>query len=160
MILVTVGTQLGFDRLVRAMDALAPELPAAVFIQTGPGTYAPQNCEAQANLSPGEFDALVDRASLIVSHAGIGSVLTAQRLAKPIVIVPRRAALGEHRNDHQLATASELRGRRGIIVALDDGDLREAIRLGLASGPAEDRAPESLECLKRAIRAFIATGKI
>ena len=31
--------------------------------------------------------------------------------------MPRRASLGEHRNDHQLATARQLEARAGLAVA-------------------------------------------
>lgn len=160
MILVTVGTQLGFDRLVRAVDLIAGNLPHPVFIQTGRGTYVPQHCQSKNSLSPQEFDNLAQGACLIVSHAGIGSVLTAQRLAKPVVIVPRRAALGEHRNDHQLATARELQGRPGIIVALEEGDLHGAIEAGLRTPIEASSVPAALAQLKKTVASFIASGSL
>ena len=43
--------------------------------------------------------------------------LAAKALNKPIVVIPRRAKLSEHRNDHQLATAAALEGRAGLRVA-------------------------------------------
>ena len=131
MIIVTVGMQLGFDRLIAAMDALAPDLAMPVIAQTGKGSYAPRNMEARAKISPAEFEALVSQARLIVSHAGIGTVLTAARCRKPIVLMPRRADLGEHRNDHQLATVAKLTGRPGILVAADETALGTRIEQGL-----------------------------
>ena len=160
MILLTVGTQLAFDRLVAAMDDLAPSLPLPVFAQTGRGTYVPRNIQHQASLSPSEFDDLISRSSLLVSHAGIGTVLTAKRLRKPIVIFPRRAGYKEHRNDHQLATAQQLMGRDGIVVAMEEGALAGAIAEGLSVQPASTTSiSPPLESLRQAIRDFIITAE-
>lgn len=132
MILVTVGMQLGFDRLIAAMDQVAPELDLPVIAQTGLGNYTPRNMEARAKIPPAEFEALVQQSRLIVSHAGIGTVLTAARFGKPVILVPRRADLDEHRNDHQLATVNNLAGRPGILVAMTEADLPARIKQGLA----------------------------
>lgn len=132
MIIVTVGMQLGFDRLIAAMDALAPTLGMPVIAQTGKGSYAPRNMEAREKIAPAEFEALVSEARLIVAHAGIGTVLTAARCAKPILLMPRSADLNEHRNDHQMATVRQLAGRPGIVVAMDESELPARIGEGLA----------------------------
>jgi len=79
--------------------------------------------EARSKIAPAEFEALVRKARLIVAHAGIGTVLTAARCGKPILLMPRRADLGEHRSDHQLATVRRLEGRPGILIAWDESEL-------------------------------------
>lgn len=155
MIVVTVGMQLGFDRLIEAMDALAPSLGMPVIAQTGKGTYRPQNMEARIKIAPAEFEQLVSKARLIVSHAGIGTVLTAARCAKPILLMPRRADLGEHRNDHQRATVAKLAGRPGILVAADQSELSMRIAEGLAlSDWAAVQSPTARQ-LHQALAAFI-----
>lgn len=53
----------------------------------------------------------------------MGSILTALRYKKPILVLPRRADLGEHRNDHQLATAKWLSNRAGLTVAWNEEEL-------------------------------------
>lgn len=109
MIFVTVGTQMPFDRLVRAVDDWAGgDQRIKVFAQIGPTDYRPEHLEWSESITPAKFRQYVRQASLIVSHAGIGTVLSALELRKPIVVMPRRAALGEHRNDHQLATVKHL----------------------------------------------------
>lgn len=128
MILVTVGTQLPFDRLIRLIDAIAPELPGPVIAQIGNGRYEPANIAWRRSLRPREFERQMRAAKLVVAHAGIGTVLTARRLRKPLVLFPRREALGEHRNDHQVATARALAHRRGIGIALNGAKLREFLR--------------------------------
>lgn len=137
MILVTVGMQLGFDRLIEAMDRIAPSLGMEIVAQTGKGTYQPRNMEARKSIPPAEFEGLVERSKLIVSHAGIGTVLTAQRFSKPILLFPRRAEYGEHRNDHQVATVRHLEGRSGLLIAKDEAELEAKIAQGLAMGTAK-----------------------
>lgn len=139
MILVTVGTQLPFDRLVRHVDALAPELGGPVLAQIGRGGYRPVNCQYREEFAPLEFDKAFREADVIVSHAGIGTILNAQRLGKPIIILARSAAHGEHRNDHQVATCRQLMGRPGIAVAETAEDVATLLLSGslVAASAAE-----------------------
>ena len=155
MIIVTVGMQLGFDRLIAAMDELAPKLGMPVIAQTGKGSYAPRNMEARVKIAPSEFEALVGDARLIVAHAGIGTVLTAARCAKPILLMPRRADLGEHRNDHQMATVRKLAGRPGIVVANDETELPARIAEGLALTDFTAVQSPTARALHGALAAFI-----
>lgn len=127
MILLTVGTQLPFDRLVEAVDRLAPRVDEKVVGQVGRSKYIPRNIEIQERFSPLEFDRLIVSARLLISHAGIGSILSAQKHAKPIVIMPRLAKYGEHRNDHQLATCRQLESFEGIFIAHSQEEIEECI---------------------------------
>ncbi|MFF0950938.1 glycosyltransferase [Rhizobium leguminosarum] len=155
MILVTVGTQLPFDRLVKAVDTFANELSKPVLAQIGKGTYTPQNMKWIKNIEPKDFDNVFRDASVIVSHAGIGTVLTAKRFGKPIILVPRQAALGEHRNDHQLATVSQLVGRPGIYVAHTDDDLRNYLLEELDSPSHEDPSEAGRASLVTYLKNYI-----
>lgn len=155
MILVTVGMQLGFDRLIAAMDRIAPGLGMPVIAQTGNGSYKARNMDVRPSITPGEFERLVKQAQLIVSHAGIGTVLTASRYDRPVLLMPRRAALGEHRNDHQLATVRGLGTRPGVLVAMDESELPDRIAQGLAlEGWSTLRSPTA-ERMHAALARFI-----
>lgn len=155
MIFLTLGTQLPFDRLVKAMDLWAgahPDIRVLGQINQ-PESYAPQHMDHVATLPPDEFDKSFDEARVIVSHAGMGSIITALRTGKPLLIMPRRAHLGEHRNDHQHATAVHFQHKPGLSVAWEEADLApalEALLSGDAGGSeklgafAEDRLIEFL----------------
>jgi UDP-N-acetylglucosamine transferase subunit ALG13 len=99
------------------MDKIAASLHEEVMIQCGLSSHKSGNVTIVNRLSPSEFTKLLNGARVIVSHAGIGTIIQAYKHAKPIILVPRRAELGEHRNDHQLATVKNLSGRKGIYVA-------------------------------------------
>ena len=155
MIFVTVGTQLPFDRLVRAVDAWAGADGApAAFAQIGDGLYRPAHMEWAHYLPADQFRSRVAAASLIVSHAGMGNLLAALAARKPLVVMPRRAALNEIRNDHQLATIKWLRQLPGVTVAADEAELTATLRAGDWPMPEALRNEASPELLA-AVREFI-----
>jgi UDP-N-acetylglucosamine transferase subunit ALG13 len=124
VIFVTVGTQLPFDRLIATVDGWAARRPdSPVFAQVGPTSFEPRMLEHRGFISPVEFRRRTLDATGIVAHAGMGTILSALELGKPLLVMPRRAALGEHRNDHQLATARRFAARDGMLVAFDETEL-------------------------------------
>ena len=123
MIFVTIGTQLPFDRLIKIIDELAPQLNEEVIAQVYQCGFTPQNIKTVDFLAPDEFNTLFDKARLIVSHAGMGTILSALQKDKPIIVFPRIAALGEHRNEHQLATARKFKEMRTVNVAMNEEEL-------------------------------------
>ena len=124
MIFVTVGSQMPFDRLISAVDVWAALHPHVdVFAQTGVTRYQAKHIRTVEVLQPVDFRNHVDRCSVIVAHAGMGSVLTAMEAGKPLLILPRRGDLQETRNDHQVATAQWLEGRFGVHVAMTESEL-------------------------------------
>ncbi|PSC02428.1 glucuronosyltransferase [Alsobacter soli] len=124
MIFVAVGTQMPFDRLIRAIDSWADSRGENdVFAQCGDTGYTAKRIRMQSFLSPQEFTRCVESADLIVSHAGMGTIITALEKGKPILVMPRRACLGEHRNEHQLGTARNFAPSNSIEVAFDEQEL-------------------------------------
>jgi len=160
MILITVGMQLGFDRLIMAMDEIAPGLGRTVVAQVGKGLYQPKNMEVRAKLDPLRFQALAAEADLLVGHAGIGTILTAARASKPLVLFPRLANFREHRNDHQLATVRNLEGRKGIFVAYEKADLHLKIEEALAEPQGFSAGSSGVQGLHEAVATFITEGTL
>ena len=157
MIFLTVGSSDPFDRMVRAVDEWAAARGRTdVFAQIGKAQYQPRHIEAVRFLSPSEFRQRVRTAQLLVAHAGMGSIITALEAGRPIIIMPKRASLGEHRSEHQVATAERLGQRQGIIVAWDEKDLVTKLdREGRLCTPTMI-APQASPELIATIRAFIA----
>jgi UDP-N-acetylglucosamine transferase subunit ALG13 len=156
VILLTVGTQLPFDRLVRLVDDLAGDLPGPFYAQIGKGKYEPRNMGWQRVIAPQQFEKLVSSASLIVAHAGIGTLVTAERHGKSLILFPRSASLAEHRNDHQMATIRALAGREGVGFATSAEELR-----ALIMSPPQPSTPRTKSGnnakLCATISAFLAT---
>ena len=77
MIFVTVGTQLPFDRLVGTVDRWSSRSREAVFAQIGPSQQSFKNIETVPFLTPEEASDRFAEASVIIAHAGMGTILTA-----------------------------------------------------------------------------------
>ena len=123
MIFLSVGTQLAFDRLIQTVDDWSSTQAHDVFAQVGPSTLVPRNMEYKDFIAPSEVAELCKKADLLVAHAGMGSILTALKYQTPIIVLPRKASLGEHRNEHQLATARWVEKLPGVFVAWDEAEL-------------------------------------
>lgn len=159
-VLVTVGAQMPFDRLVSAVDAWARERGRDdVFAQIADSASPPHHIAYKAFLSPEEYRERVEEASCLVAHAGMGSILTALEYGKPIVVMPRRGDLEETRNDHQIATANAF-AERGLIRAVFSGEeLTRAL-----DGLDHVEQPEAIPChapqpFLDALRNFALEGR-
>jgi UDP-N-acetylglucosamine transferase subunit ALG13 len=157
VILVTVGAQMPFDRMVRAVDCWAAAVKRTdVFAQIGPTTWRPRHIRWADFLSPTEFRAKVEAATLLVAHAGMGSILTALERGRPILVMPRRGDLMETRNDHQIATARRFAEQGRVSVAMDEDELVERLNQmhTLAAAPQISRFASA--ALLETVRSFVA----
>jgi UDP-N-acetylglucosamine transferase subunit ALG13 len=158
MIFVTVGSQMPFDRLIRAVDKWAESSARTdVVAQIGDTDLQPRSLDWSSRVSATEFEDRCRDATAIVAHAGMGSILTALQYGTPILVMPRRADLRETRNDHQVATAARLSERGLVHVAMDDDELPGCLdRLGELTA-SERISPyasaELLDAVRGSIRA-------
>jgi UDP-N-acetylglucosamine transferase subunit ALG13 len=128
MIFVTTGTQAPFNRLVKAMDDIAANLNGEeVIVQAFGVNFETKNIKVVGFLDPLEYTKIFDRSRLIVSHAGIGSILSALTKGKPIIVMPRNAELNEHRDNHQYDTTKNMSTLGYVPVAHDEVELREIL---------------------------------
>ena len=161
MIFVTIGSMFPFDRMIRAMDAWAEAEAGAgrgeeILAQIGAGAYEPRHMAWVRKLDRTAYAEAIRRARLVVAHAGVGSIVTAGELGRPIVVLPRRAHLGEHTSDHQVETVGWLRARPGVHVADDEGALGACIAAAGAAAAAGERVggtadPAFIDRLRRFI---------
>jgi len=134
VIFVTVGAQMPFDRLVRAVDDWAASRGTTdVIAQIGETSERPAHIENVAYLDGEAYRRHVDDAELIVAHAGMGTMLTAFEAGRPVLVLPRLGDRGETRNDHQVDTAREFEGFPGVTVAWNEAEV--AVKLDALVGP-------------------------
>lgn len=124
MIFLTIGTQEPFDRLLRAVDEIAGDIGEEIIAQGANTLYKPESLKLCNFLDAIEFDQIFRNASMIISHAGMGTIISALRIGKPLIVMPRLASLHEHRNDHQMATAKKLDSLGYINVAYNEDELK------------------------------------
>ncbi len=159
MIFATVGTQLTFDRLVNALRYLVDTHDHEIVAQTIDQEYeyrAKGHLTCVKHLTPQAFDERFAAARLVISHAGIGSIISASRFQKPIILMPRNAELNEHRNNHQADTAARFSGSPGIYIANDEKQIAALCLSDLDARPALDPASSGLIT---GIRSFIHRGQ-
>ena len=157
-VFVTVGTQLPFDRLIAAVDEWAATNNVEVFAQTGKPNYVPRHMGWKDFISSTEANDWIRTADLVIAHAGMGTILTRCETGLPIIVMPRRAALGEHRNEHQSATASRLSHLPGLSVAEDESDLLRQLTGFRPRAGTRRSEPVASPALLSAIREFISQG--
>ena len=161
MIFVTVGAQMPFDRLIAAVDAWARhEGRDDVFAQIGDGSYLPKSFDYVRHLTPAEFRRQVIDADLVVAHAGMGTILTALELSRPILVMPRRGDLYETRNDHQVATAKKLSAHGRVTVAMDEDELIGKLQQVSEIRCGEQIGPYASSALLSTLRRFISSGEV
>ena len=153
MIFVTIGTQIPFDRLIEILDRIAPELNEEIYAQALRGKYKPKHFKLIDFIEPDEFEKVFAQARLVVAHAGMGTILSALRNSKPLVILPRLASLGEHRNDHQNATAQMIKEKKYAYVATNEKELRELLHMDLR--PLKKIGEFASESLVKSLKDFI-----
>ena len=155
MIFLTIGTLHPFDRLVKTVDELvgAGRIEESVIGQIGFGNYQPRHIEFFPVLEKKEFDDYMKKASLIISHAGMGSIITAINLQKPMIVMPRLQKYREHVNDHQLDTARKFEELGIVLVANTDDELVEKIAMVPHFKPAKREA--KIDTLVSRIEAFL-----
>jgi UDP-N-acetylglucosamine transferase subunit ALG13 len=134
VIFVTVGTDsTPFDRLLSAADEL--DTGDDIIVQCGPSLVRPRRASCVDFLS---FDRLVEhvqRARLVITHAGVGSIMVCLAHGKSPIVVPRLVRFGEAVDDHQLTLARRL-AAKGVIRLVEDARLlptavREAADISL-----------------------------
>ena len=124
LLFVTTGTQFPFDRLLSSIDTWAGNnQQVKVVAQTCESSLSFEHLTAHDFLSPEQYKEITDNSSVIVSHAGMGTIITAHETELPIIIMPRLFSLNEHRNDHQLATVKKFRNTVGVYVAENEDEL-------------------------------------
>jgi UDP-N-acetylglucosamine transferase subunit ALG13 len=160
MIFVTVGSsKIPFDRLLRAVDAA--EFDEPLVVQHGASAVRPYGAECVDYLDHGRFVELVRDARVVVTHAGVGSIMTALGEGKRPVAVPRRASLDEAVDDHQVAFARRA-GELGLVTLVEDvARLAPAVTAanGVAAGLEGGASPIELE-LRAYIEKCVGTGEV
>lgn len=152
MIFVSVGTnEARFDRLLAALD----ELPdgTELFVQHGPSPIRPAGATCADYLGFDEMVEKVRQARAVVTHAGVGSVLTALLNGTRPIVVPRLQRFGEAVDDHQLDFGRRAESAGLVTLVEDTAELAAAIARHEESPPPPPRPDERLV---QDLRSFLA----
>jgi UDP-N-acetylglucosamine transferase subunit ALG13 len=115
-VFVTLGTirPYQFTRLVERIVAVLPPEVDVVW-QVGETDPAGLPGEVHRYLSAERFDRAVEQADVVITHAGIGTLLGLLEAGVRPIAVPREARFDEHVDDHQ-AQAARVLMERGLAL--------------------------------------------
>jgi beta-1,4-N-acetylglucosaminyltransferase len=163
MIFVTAGNHFqGFERLLKKVDEIAPRIPHEMLIQKGYSKYVPHNTRYFDFVPLKTAMEYIRKSDLVISHAGMGTIILCKAYGIPIIIFPRREKYKEHVNDHQMEIAQVLEERRdvNIHVVYEEGQLEkkmiELLENKVKVAPQENVGRANLI---KTIRAFIQENK-
>ncbi len=131
MIFVTLGTQdKSFKRLLDAIEKQIENgnIKDKVIVQAGYTDYISDKMEILKIIPMEDFDNYIKECDLLITHAGVGSIMAGLNNDKKVIAVARLKEYNEHTNNHQVQIATEFE-KMGYIIYLDNFDkLDEALK--------------------------------
>ncbi len=124
MIFVTLGTQ---DKpFTRLLEAIQKQIDAGVIkdkviVQAGYTKFESDDMKIYELINMDEFDKLIKECDILITHGGVGNILTGLKYNKKIIAAARLEKYGEHTNDHQLQIVDKF-ADEGYILKLSDFD--------------------------------------
>jgi UDP-N-acetylglucosamine transferase subunit ALG13 len=134
MILVLLGTQNNsFHRLLEEIDKNIENgnIKEEVVVQAGYTKYEPVTKKKKMKIfdtiPKKELEKLIEKANLVISHGGVGSMVTANQKGKKVIAVPRYKKYNEHVNDHQIETIKIFESKGYVMLAENVLDLSKVL---------------------------------
>lgn len=133
MILVTLGTQ---DKsFTRLLDAIQKQIDLGnikdkVIVQAGCTKYKSKDMQILDLIPYDEFEKYIKECDLLITHGGVGSIITGLKNKKKVIAAARLVKYKEHTNDHQLQIIKNL-SVSGYILPLDDFDKLDEVLISV-----------------------------
>lgn len=130
MVLVLLGTQNNdFTRLLRAVQENIDNkvIEDEVVVQAGFTKFDSRDMKIFDFIDKEKLFELIDKADLIITHGGVGSIIASLKKGKKVIVVPRQKKYGEHVNNHQLQIAKKFEQDGYVKYALDLNELGNII---------------------------------
>lgn len=131
LIFVTLGTQdKPFNRLLEALEYQIDlgNIKEEVIVQAGLTKYESTKMKIFNLVSHDEFEKYIKEARIVITHGGVGSIITALKHEKKVIAAPRLAQYGEHVNDHQLQILKCFEKKGYILPLYDFNDFDKVLK--------------------------------
>ena len=131
MLLVLLGTQNNsFHRLLEEIQKNINNgtIKEKVVVQEGYTKFQSKDMEIHTQVPKDKLQELIKKADLIITHGGVGSIISAITEGKKVIAVPRLKKYNEHVNDHQLDIIDSFNEKRYIIGIHEVEELEEALK--------------------------------
>ena len=131
MILVLLGTQKNsFHRLLEEVQKNIDNgiIQEEVIAQKGYTKFESKDMTLYDKIPTDEIKRLIDKADVVITHGGVGSIITSITKGKKVIAVPRLKKYKEHVNDHQLDIVHSF-NEMGYIIGIDEvSELGKALK--------------------------------
>ena len=125
MIFVTLGTQdKAFPRLLKAVEEeiISGNIKEEVIVQAGHTNFHSEYMQIFDFKAKEEIVKLIEACSLLITHGGVGSIVSdGLKHHKKVIAAPRLKKYKEHTNDHQLQIIDTFE-QEGYLLAFREGD--------------------------------------
>ena len=131
MIFVVLGTQdKRFDRLISLVDEAVSKgwIQEEVIVQAGCTDYLSSSMKIIDYISMDEFEKYMNDCRILITHGGVGTIMSALRLKKPVIACARLAKYGEHHNDHQCEIIENFYEKNYLLQIKDGETLQNALK--------------------------------
>lgn len=126
MIFITYGTQPhDFRYLSTLVNQIDSKYQVAVQLGESKNIITRKNTEVYDYTD--QFDKYVSECDILITHAGVGSIMTGLKSHKKVIVVPRLEEFAEHVDSHQLEVASKLSKNGHVYKFTRGGDINKAI---------------------------------
>lgn len=131
MIFVVVGTQkFQLNRLLKKIDDLIENgvIEEEVFAQIGHTDYVPMHYRYKRFLEKEKFEQIMEQCDILITHSGVGSIISGLSHHKPVIVVSRLPQYGEHVDDHQIGIAETFSKLNYVLVCREQDDLGKILK--------------------------------
>ena len=142
MIFVTLGTQdKPFTRLLEAIENAIENgiITDEVVVQAGFTKFKSDKMKIFDLVGQNDFASYMKKTDLLITHGGVGSIITGLNFGKKVIAAPRLAKYGEHVNDHQLQIIKCFEQKKYILPLYEFNKLEEVLKM------ANDFVPSKFE---------------
>lgn len=158
MIFVIVGHHPeGFERLVKKLDEIAPEIDEQIILQAGFARNQPHSVSVFSFKPYEEVLQLMREARVVLCHCG-ACVIDALLLGKPLIVVPRLKKYNEAINDHQAILAERLKKEGKVEVVYDMNDLKKFLMQSYQEKPLIDRDNKLVSYLRKQVDKMLGAS--
>lgn len=131
MILITLGTQ--DKEFTRLLDLVQREIDKGnikdkVVVQAGHTKYESKDMEIFDLIDREKFSELISKCDLLITHGGVGSIITGLQNNKKVIVAPRLSKYNEHMNDHQIQITENFSRMKYILPLYENDDLAKVLK--------------------------------
>jgi UDP-N-acetylglucosamine transferase subunit ALG13 len=125
-IFVVVGSTYPLDRLIKEVDDFDLK-KFEVFAQIGESELKPKNIKFVNFLNYDKIQQKIKWADVVISHAGIGTILDCLTQNKKIILFPRLKRFGEAVDDHQIEICTTFEEKYGIKWTKNEKEIHKLL---------------------------------